>query len=218
VSSELVKRAPQSLVPVGEEWAACKEIAEIWVASGMLPSHIKTPAQALATMLAARDFGIKHTAAFKGLWIMNGKVQMEAQVMLGLVIGRLPTFEYRIIEQTDAGCILEGRRDSSKPWLRASFNAKDALRAGLLDRNPTYKTYPVDMYFSKAAERLCRRVAPDILLGICYDKEEMEVIGTPSPAGSVQIDKEDIADISATHEEIVDAEIVSPNEPIKEAK
>ena len=221
MSSELVKRAPQSLVPVGEEWKAYLQIAQVWVDSGMLPTHIKTPQQALATMLAARDFGIKHTAAFKGLWLMNGKVQMEAQVMLGLVIGRLPSFEYTIIEQTDAGCILEGRRDKSKPWIRASFNAKDALRAGLLDRNPTYKTYPVDMYFSKAVERLCRRVAPDVLLGICYDKEEMEVIGTPSPIGSVEIAKEDVIDLSDA-EEIKDAEIVPVDEmfpkPIEEAK
>ena len=220
MSSELVKRAPQSLVPVGEEWKAYLQIADVWVASGMLPTHVKTPQQALAIMLAARDLGLKHTAAFKGLFLTNGKIQMEFQTMLALALSKIPTMEFKVIERTNAGCVVAGRRRPDQDWQQARFDAKDALVADLLGKE-TWKKYAADMYYAKAGTRLLRIIAADVMMGLAYDQDEMEEIGKVSPAGSVEIAKEDVIDLSGA-EEIKDAEIVPVDEmfpkPIEEAK
>ena len=218
MSQELVKRAPQSLVPVGEEWKAYLQIAKVWVDSGMLPAHVKTPQQALAIMLAARDLGLKHTAAFKGLFLTNGKIQMEFQTMLALALSKLPDMEFQVVERTNAGCTVRGRRRPNQEWQEARFDAKDALAADLLGKD-TWKKYAPDMYYSKAGTRLLRMIAADVLMGLAYDQDEMEEIGKVSPAGSVDISKEDVIDISGS-EEIKDAEIVShnSNESNEEAK
>lgn len=213
MSEQLVKRVSQSLVPVGEEWKAYLQIADVWVASGMLPTHVKTPQQALAIMLAARDLGLKHTAAFKGLFLTNGKIQMEFQTMLALALSKLPEMEFQVMERTNAGCAVRGRRNPRQEWQQARFDAKDALAADLLGKE-TWKKYAPDMYYAKAGTRLLRIMAADVLMGLAYDQDEMEEIGKTSPAGSVTIAQEDVIDISGA-EEIKDAEII--NEPIEEA-
>lgn len=214
MSQELVKRAPQSLVPVGDEWKAYLQIADVWVQSGMLPSHVKTAQQALAIMLAARDLGLKHTAAFKGLFLTNGKIQMEFQTMLALALSKLPELEFQVVDRTNAGCTVRGRRKSSQEWQTAKFDAKDALAADLLGKD-TWKKYAPDMYYAKAGTRLLRMIAADVMMGLCYDQDEMEEIGKVSPAGSATIAQEDVIDISSA-EEIKDAEIVNGGDDVQD--
>jgi hypothetical protein len=127
---------------------------------------------------------LKHSAAFKGLFVTNGKVQMEFQVMLGLAQANLPELEFNVLEKTAEKCVVEGRRSPRHRMQQAEFTAKDAFRAGLLDKE-AYRKYPGDMFYAKAGERLMRIIAADVLLGICYDKDEMEEIGKVAPGGGM---------------------------------
>lgn len=154
--------------------------ATIWVESGMLPAHIKTPAQALAIMFAARDLGLKPTAALKGLYVTNGKVGMEFQTMNALAQARLPGYELQVLERSKDVCKLRGRRSSNHSWTEISFTISEAAQAGLTTKDVWMK-YPADMLYAKAGERLLRAIASDVLLGVAYDGDEMQEI-TKQPA------------------------------------
>lgn len=214
MSNKLIKRPPaQSLVPSGDEWSTYKEIASIWSqAPGMLPAHLNTPEKVLATMLAARDLGLKTTAAFKGLYVTNGKIQMDGWAALALVQAKLKGFDYEIIKNDNEEAEIKGRRSPQHSWATGYFSIKLAAQAGLTDKD-VWRKHTADMIFSKALLRMLRRVASDVLMGLVYDEEEMELIGSPSP---VQVDKQ------AVEENVIDVpEILSnfeeeAHEPIKE--
>lgn len=175
-----------SLVPMGEELAAMQQWADIWVASGMLPNHIVNASQALAIMFAARDLGLKPTAALKGLYVVKGKVGMEFQTMNGLCQAKLPEYELQVVERSNKACQLRARRSRAHEFTEMRFTIEDAAQAGLTTGD-VWKKYTADMLYAKCGERLLRAIASDILLGIAYDGEEMQVItGTPQPTLSIE--------------------------------
>jgi hypothetical protein len=171
---------------MGEELEAMQMWASVWIASGMLPAHLVKPEQVLAVMFAARDLGLKPTAALKGLYVVKGKVGMEFQTMNGLCQARLPEYELQVVERTASICKLRARRSRSHEFTEMSFTIQDAAQAGLTTGD-VWKKYPADMLYAKCGERLLRAIASDVLLGISYDGEEMAIItGKEQPTLSVE--------------------------------
>ena len=106
-----------------------------------------------------------------GLYFVQGKVEMSAQMMTQL-IRRAGHSISKDPRSNDDICILHGRRkDNGDTWTE-SFSMKDAERAGLL-KNPTWKSYPRDMMFNRALSRLARQLFSDVIQG-CYVEKELQ--------------------------------------------
>lgn len=105
-----------------------------------------------------------------GLYFVQGKVEMSAQMMTQL-IRRAGHSIVKDPKSDDTICILHGKRkDNGDTWTE-SFSMKDAERAGLM-KNPTWKSYPRDMMFNRALSRLARQLFPDVIHG-CYIENEL---------------------------------------------
>lgn len=104
-----------------------------------------------------------------GLYFVQGKVEMSAQMMTQL-IRRAGHSIIKDPKSNDEICILHGKRkDNGDTWTE-SFSMKDAERAGLT-KNPTWKSYPRDMMFNRTLSRLGKQLFGDVIKGCPIEKE-----------------------------------------------
>lgn len=121
-----------------------------------------------------------------GLYSVNGKVEMSAQMMTQLIrqSGHSLTKDSR---SNDVVCILHGKRkDNGDTWVE-SFSIEDAQRAGIYKQNSPWSKFPRNMLYARALSNLARQLFADVIKG-CYVEGEISravaldaVIETPQP-------------------------------------
>lgn len=160
-----------ALIPSAQEWTQLKEIALMAVKSGLLPSSIKTPEQAVIIALKGRELGIPPMVAFAQISVINGKPCMSAELMLAQIYKNNPSASISFIKNDDQGCVLEAARKGSKPstW---SFTMEEAKAAGLLGKD-VWKKYPAAMLRARAISAMARAMFPDAINGVSYTPEEL---------------------------------------------
>lgn len=163
------------------------KLAETLVSSGFLPSAVSTPAQALAIMLAGRDFGLSPMQSFRGLHVIEGTVSMSADLMVARVLSSGLAKYFRRIEGDGSIATYETHRKGDPEPIRLSFTAVEARAADLIgnDRKKNWKKYPAAMLRARAKSALARDVYPEIFFGI-YTPDEGEDIA--ASAGYEAID------------------------------
>lgn len=160
-----------SLAPAASEWQTMRDQAAVMVASGFLPSGVKTPEQALAIMMTGRELNLPPMAALRGITVIQGAPTMKPELMLGLCIGRVPGFRYAFGACDSQSASVTVSRPSMMDPFTSVFTMKDAETAGLL-RNPTWKQYPANMLRWRALGNALHVCCPDVLVGI-YTPEEL---------------------------------------------
>jgi hypothetical protein len=151
---------PMTGAPVA--WDAELRGAKYLLASGLCPVALKSPEAVLFVILAGRDLGLSPVASLRGLTIIQGKIEVSADLSLGLFhrAGGKSQWE----ELTDSAARLR----LSAPWLTAShvssFSMADAQRAGLNDGN--YKKYPKAMLRSRAITQGLKDIGFDATAGV----------------------------------------------------
>jgi len=174
--------------------------------SGMFPA-VKSVAGAITVIQAGLELGIPPVAALNTMVIINGRLAMEAKLLLAVAQRRVH-LKWRVTKEGPEGCWITFTRPGW-PDTESSFTRKEAEAAGLLGKT-NWKLWEKDMYFARASGRGVRRIAPDAVLGL-YAKEEME----DSPANlnggaSTAPESEALKTIAAATEELKSAEVHSP--------
>lgn len=98
-------------------------------AGGMVPAAIKTPEQALAVMLAGHEIGLPPMTALRRLYIVNGRTEIDAQCMMGIVQAADPTARFRFHRYDDDGCDVELFR-AGRGSIRVAYTYADAEKSG----------------------------------------------------------------------------------------
>lgn len=129
-----------------------------------------TAEEAAIKLLFCWEHGLPLTTANNGLFVVNGKLAVQSNIMAA-ALRRHPDYDYEVIEVGDKGATVAIIRRGTEVG-RASFTEEDAKRAGLLSKD-NWKTYPQDMYFSRALARAQRRYAPDVFMQPVYTPEEV---------------------------------------------
>jgi len=160
------------------------------IRSGMLPSHIRKPQEALVLAIKGKELGWKPMQAFAALHVINGKVEMSAESMLGLIYGMHPTATIEVVEHTDQICKVSAKRHPEDVPHEVEFTMEDAKRAGLT-RNPTWTKYPKSMLWARAISRVRRWKFPDTAAGVYVEGE----IGGQPTATVVQIPDDELAEV-----------------------
>ena len=162
------------------------KLAETLVSSGFLPSAVSTPAQALAIILAGRDFGLSPMQSFRGLHVIEGTVSMSADLMVARVLSSGLSKYFRRIEGDGSIATYETHRKGDPEPIRLSFTAVEARAADLIgnDRKKNWKKYPAAMLRARAKSALARDVYPEIFFGI-YTPDESEEIAASAGYESV---------------------------------
>lgn len=148
------------------------QVARALVESRLFPS-IKTAEAAFAIIATGRELGLSMMQSLRGLHVIEGKPQLSADAMAGLVKSRKDVCAYfRMVESTDRAAKYETLRVGEPHPTTMVFTWEDAQRASVTGKD-NWKKYPAAMLRARCITALARAVYPDLLMGI-YDPEEME--------------------------------------------
>jgi hypothetical protein len=130
-----------------------------------VPAAVDTPAKAFAIMLAGWEVGAKPMTALRHMFVINGRTEPDAQLMMGIVKARDPSARFVFHSRADDLCDVELFR-GGRPVVRLAYTAADAERAGLLKKGGPWTQYRKDMMAWAAVKRVCRLGAPDLINAI----------------------------------------------------
>lgn len=151
-------------------------LGEVFAASGMFPD-IKTQSQAVVKIMAGRELGLSAFQSVSGIYMVKGKLALQAGVMSSLV-KRSKKYDYTVDELTEKICKLTfydiSQTEHRKLGL-SKFTFADAARALLVDKD-NWKSYPKNMLFARALSNGARWYCPDVICG-WYTAEEMQDTG-----------------------------------------
>lgn len=154
-STSLVAAAPV-------EWDRELRGAQYLVRSGLCPAAIKSPEAALFIILAGRDLGLSPVASLRNIHVIQGKVELAADLQLALFAGRGGSFQWTALSDTEAAIRL------TAPWLTAPhisrWTMEDVRRAGLSGDN--WKKYPRAMLRSRAITAGLKDIGFDATAGV----------------------------------------------------
>jgi len=115
--------------------------------SGLLPASVKTAETALFIILTGRDLGLSPVQSLRSIHIIQGKVELSADLQLGLFQRHGGTFRWIDLDANGA------KLELTASWLNtshvSSFGPEEARRAELMS-TPNYRKYPTAMFRSRA--------------------------------------------------------------------
>lgn len=155
------------------EWAY--RIAESMCNTALVPkAYFKKPYDGAAAIMFGRELGMNAIQSLQNVVVINGKPGIESRTMVALL--KRQGYRFKTEESmtehgatvTVTGISPNGEQESS------TWDMERAEQAGYV-RNALYKKTPTVMLYAKAAGEVCRRLAPDVLMGIGYNTEELQL-------------------------------------------
>lgn len=149
-------------------------LARVFAASGLFGragNQDTQIAECAIRLMAGMEAGFSPFASATGVHIINGRPAFSAN-LLAQAVRRHPDYDYRVLEKTAKICRI---RFLSRGEVLGEelFTIEMAERAGLL-KNPTWRSYPEAMLFSRALTAGMRTHCPDALGGSpAYTPEEL---------------------------------------------
>ena len=149
-------------------------LARVFAASGLFGragNQETQVAECAIRLMAGMECNFGPFASATGIHIINGKPAFSAN-LLAQAVRRHPDYDYRVLEKTAQLCRIRFlfRGETLGEEL---FTIEMAERAGLL-KNPTWRSYPEAMLFSRALTAGMRTHCPDALGGHpAYTPEEL---------------------------------------------
>ena len=200
-TTELVQRQPLELDTLARlgTWLAALE-------SGSDDKNAKGAAAALRFYYAAA-LELPPTAVAE-LSVIKGRLVMSAQLLRALAERR----GYRVTRADSSAetCTAQVFGRDNVLIGETTFTIQDARAAGLVRERSGWQSYPARMLWARASALALRDYAPGVALGISTDDEMLEIVAR------------DAVSSDGAHpepvEEIVDAEIVEPDEPELESE
>jgi hypothetical protein len=149
-------------------------LARVFAASGLFgrAGNQETQiAECAIRLMAGMEAGFSPFASATGVHIINGKPAFSSN-LLAQAVRRHPVYDYRVLEKTNTTCRIRFLA-SGETLGEETFTIEMAERAGLL-KNPTWRSYPEAMLFSRALTAGMRTHCPDALGGHpAYTPEEL---------------------------------------------
>lgn len=199
-----------------EVMAIAFDLAKAMVKTTMVPNHFRLKADdATAAILYGAELGLAPIQSLQQVVPVNGKPTVEARTMVGLL--KAKKYRFNKVENTATIATVEGWSPDGKDHEIVTWTIEDAKTAefvpqidpktgayalnsnGKLQGNMKYLTQPRQMLYAKACAELCRQLAPDVLLGISYTREDLESEPDPEPVRAVseRIPSDDVPDDGA---------------------
>lgn len=138
----------------------------------------------LAIFLAARELNIPPLQALNsGLYIVQGRVQLSAQ-MMGMLIRRNKHSIQKIVG-TDTECTLRGKRADNGDTCEVTFTIQQAEKAGIT-KNPVWRSWPSIMLYNRCLSMLAKQLFPDAIGNAVVEGEvdEMPLVAQSSEVSS----------------------------------
>ncbi len=146
------------------------ELGKALAASGYFKDATET-AQAVTKVLAGRELGIPPIASMTGVYIVEGRITLGANLMAA-VIKRHPRYDYRVVKLSDELAEIAFFENGEQVGT-SEFTMADARRAGLADKQ-NFKRYPRNMLMWRALSNGAKFYCPDAFAGApVYTPDEL---------------------------------------------
>lgn len=127
----------------------------------------KQAAQAIVKILAGQEMGFGPFAAMTGIYIIQGRPAIGANLMAAAV-KRSGRYNYRVIEMTDDRCAITFYEDG-QPIGESVFTVEDAKKA----QTKNLDKFARNMLFARAMSNGVRWYCPDVFNAPTYTPEEL---------------------------------------------
>lgn len=168
------------LVAWAQAASAAHSLATSLVRTSFVPKAFAgNPADATAAIILGDELGLSPLSALRSLYVIGGTPALYARTMTALVMSH--GHEIWTVEETEQKVTVAGRRRGSDHEERVTWTIARAQKAGYTS-NKKYQTDPIAMLYARAAGDVARRIAPDVLAGVPYSVEEIELAEVPRTA------------------------------------
>ena len=134
-------------------------------------TDVKSEAQAIVKVMAGAELGLPPFASMSGIYIIQGKPVIGANVMATLVKNDR-RYDYHVRVCDNKICTLEWFENGKRVG-ESNFTIEEANAAGLTGKD-NWRKWTSDMLFARALSRGARRYAPGIFGGSpVYTPDEM---------------------------------------------
>lgn len=169
-----------------EALGAAHKIATVLCSTGMVPQAYRgKPDDGAAAILYGAEVGLKPQQALQQVFVVHGQPSIYARTMVGLLKAR--GYRFETVESTDESVTVRATSPRGEVE-EATWDIARATKAGYTS-NKKYTTDPQAMLYAKAASEVSRKIAPDVLLGIRYSAEDLELEPQPVRATAERVDR-----------------------------
>jgi len=166
------KEKPQQMTVV-ESLVEPMALGDVFVKSGMF-KDLQSQAQAVVKILAGRELGLAPLESMTNIYIVNGKVALQAK-LIGSLIKKSAKYDYTVDKLENEECTITFHAATAEGgWKeigKSSFTKADAARAGIINKD-VWKNYPRNMMFARALSNGSKWYCSDVFCG--YTAEELE--------------------------------------------
>ena len=166
-------QATKRLLDHAESMSAAHALASALCASELVPAdyHGK-PDNGAAAILYGAEIGLSPVQALQNIFLVHGRPSMYARTMVAIV--KAAGYIVSTVESSPESVTVEGQDPRTGQRETSTWTIQRAKIAGYT-ANSRYVKNPQEMLYAKAAAEVCRKIAPDVLLGVIYSREELEL-------------------------------------------
>ena len=149
------------------------QLATALVSTSMVPAIYQGKAdEAAAAILYGAELGLNPIQSLQQVFPVKGKPAIYARTMVALV--KSHGYTLQTTETSDESVTVAASDPRTGIEEMSTWTIERARKAGYTG-NSKYESDPQAMLYAKAATEVCRKIAPDVLLGIAYSREELEL-------------------------------------------
>lgn len=164
------------LVKQAKAMEAAHQLATALCNTQMVPATFRgKPDDGAAAILYGAELGLKPQQALQQVFVVHGQPAIYARTMAGLLKSK--GFRFQTVESTDDSVTVHGTSPRGEEET-STWGIDRAKKAGYTS-NKKYQSDPQAMLYAKALSEVCRKLAPDVLLGITYTAEDLELEAKP---------------------------------------
>ncbi|UYL86907.1 RecT-like ssDNA binding protein [Gordonia phage RavenCo17] len=166
------------------------QLAEAMCGTALVPATYRgKPQDGTAAILYGAELGLTPIQSLQQIFVVHGTPAIYARTMVALLKSRgfkiwtesssdeAVTVMGQAPDDTAEGSTWTIERAEKAGYVPTIDDATGKYKVnskGNLIGNEKYLTDPQAMLYAKAAAEVCRRLAPDVLLGIAYTREDLE--------------------------------------------
>lgn len=165
------------LMAHAQAMTAAKQLADALSGTDMVPKDYKgKPGNAAAAILYGAEIGLNPIQSLQQIFVVHGSPAIYARTAVALVKRHGLLIE--TVSSDNDAVTVKATDPRTGQVEQSTWDIARAELAGYTS-NAKYKTNPQQMLYAKAAMEVCRKIAPDVLLGIPYAREELELEQPP---------------------------------------
>lgn len=221
-SKDLVKEVTSSDIKLGpkglqvENMAQLATMLKLVIHSGLAPTGCKSLSDAIIRTQHGMSVGLDPMRALQSVYVVNGRPCLWGAAVPGIILssGKCKLWKVEVLREGEnmLARVTTERSDVAGENV-FEFSMKDAILAGLPNKNATWKAYPKDHLRHKAVARAATSLYGDLMSGLAVVEDMQDAIDVdatveaPATVASTLDAMADELDAQAPPEEVV-AEVV----------